>query len=392
LNTFSSKKIDVTNDQEKIKLSSSSTLAPDSMILRMKEPGEVEISGNKKKLNDLVNSEVPNHKSFVSALSPQNITNGSQGDFSEETTERSNQLESHSLELSDSLSHNTGDLVKSLRKVRVKRGKEKIEEDENSDVSNDVFIISENLENSNSSTSDMAAKTLSYASSRESNQTLQHVRKSPLSPAVNCQISPEKGNQGPRRYYEKKIENNFILSPTILSKADAVQSTVALFKMPSTLTFNSQLNLDGPEESVEEETEKSIENIHVEPTQVSSAPLKTVIRLPKIGLKKKGKRRFAEGEIDSPEDPSSLQEKIAKYEKALQEKKKKYKNMYAEDEEPNISDNANSLAVEEQEYTHESPSPEPQKFNREEEFSQLPDGRNPVHDTNKNNNDDKLQG
>merc|ERR1712080_23390 len=101
--------------------------------------------------------------------------------------------------------------------------------------------------------------------------------------------SPEKGNQGPRRYYEKKLENNFILAPTILSKADAVQSTVALFKMPSVLTFNSQLNLDGPEESAEVETEKSIENIHVEPTQVSSAPLKTVIRLPKIGSKKKGK-------------------------------------------------------------------------------------------------------
>ena len=126
-----------------------------------------------------------------------------------------------------------------------------------------------------------------------------------------------------------------------------MQSTVALFKMPSSLTFNSQLNLDGPEESAEVESEKIMENIYVEPTQVSSAPLKTVIRLPKIGSKKKGKRRFAEEDIDNAEDPNTL---------PLQEKRKKSKTSQLGQVEQNISSNTMSLSVEEREYIHESPS------------------------------------
>ena len=377
-------KTDKTIEQQPSKLISKSAIAPDSMILRMKEPGEVEVCGNKKGvLNSLISD---GHTQKLLALTPpQTITNGSQEEFTSWKAETQDSLERQCSERSDSTNNESSGTLKALRKVRVKRGKDKADDENRCDISKDVFIISDSSENTSSFISDVAAKNLAYNGNHDSYQTPQQsITKSPLSPGGRFQISPGKTNQGPRRYYEKKLENNFILAPRILSKADAENSTVALFKTPSILPFNSQLSLDPPEESDEAQHEKDVDNVHVETPQSS---LKTVIRLPKIGSKKKGKRRFAEEEsTENPEDTSLL---------PSQEKRKKTKHsQLSQPLEQHISIDPDPFALDEADFRDESPSPEPQKFNRTsaEECTNLTDEQNTFQDTQKNNNDDKLQG
>ena len=144
--------------------------------------------------------------------------------------------------------------MKSLRKVRVKRGRDKADEDAPPGLSNEVLTISDDSESTNLLISDTVARNQSNARNHESNQSVNQIRGSPLSPAAmtSFETSPSKPNQGPRRYYERQIENNFILAPTILSKADAEQSTVALFKTPSSLmTPHSNYTFDEEEDPTE---------------------------------------------------------------------------------------------------------------------------------------------
>ena len=363
---------------EKSNPSSTSSLASDSMMLLMKEPGELDVHLSKKKALSLVGTDLYNQNSIVDALNPPNITNGSQEDSHEESEASLKLLEAETAEQVSSMSCNSSGLAKSLRKVRVKRCKEKIEDAGN--TTDDMVSSSNTVENDNSLTLDMAAKPLT--SSQDSNPMApSNVKRSPLSPAVNLQTSPRKPNQGPRRYYEQTLENNFILSPTILSKADAEQSTVALFKIPSRLTYHSQLHSDAPDESSETQMEKYLANNHAEPTQTpSSSSLKTVIRVPKSGSKKKGKRRFVEEEAETPED-SSVQ--------TTHEKRKKNKYSHNQSGQQN---NSSSLVVDDFEYVNDSPSPEPLKMSRPDDSSVLPDDKHGGLESQKTPNDEKLQG
>ena len=335
--------------------SSASSLATKSMMLLMKEPGVVDNHTSKKNELSLVGTDLNDQNSIVDALKSQNVSNGSLE-------------ESH--ETSD-FTNSTG-LVKSLRKVRVKRGKEKADDDANSSSNPDLATYPLTL--------DIAGKPLN-CSPGSNPMALSNVKRSPLSPAVNFQTSPRKPNQGPRRYYEKTLENNFILSPTILSKADAEQSTVALFKIPSSLTYYSHINSDELDESSETQIEKYLENNHTEPTKISSSSsLKTVIRLPKIGSKKKGKRHLVEEETETPGDTAS---------QYMQQKRHKGKNSL---DQGGQSNNSNSLVIDEFEYANDSPSPEPLRMNRIEDPSTLPDDKPTSLDSQKNSSDEKLQG
>ena len=368
-------------------MSSKSNLPSASMILQTTEAGEVEeVSGNQKTIfTSFITSQIntPNQK-ILALTPPPQITNGSEelpGNI-----ESSDPLELQSSE--NAMMNNTSGLVKSLRKVRVKRGRDKVDEDAPPGLSNEVLTISDDSESTNPLISDTVARNQSNANNHESNQLVNQIRGSPLSPAAmtSFKTSPGKPNQGPRRYYERQIENNFILAPTILSKADAEQSTVALFKTPPSLTPHSNYRFDEEEDPTEPQNyeKKTLECMVPGQLPVSSSSLKTVIRLPKIGSKKKGKRRFAECESDISEELNL---------EPSQEKRKKGKSIYSQSMESSLHSSINPAdSLYDNEFsTHDSPSPEPQQINRlQEDSGDIPDDT--IQDTQKNSTDDKLQG
>ena len=375
-------------EQQKLKMSSKSNLPSASIILQTTEAGEVEeVSGKQKTIfTSFINSQIntPNQK-ILALTPPPQITNGSEEPLGNIESPHPPELQSSE----NATMNNTSGLVKSLRKVRVKRGRDKADEDAPPGLSNEVLTISDDSESTNLLISDTVARNQSNASNHESNQLVNQIRGSPLSPAAmtSFKTSPSKPNQGPRRYYERQIENNFILAPTILSKADAEQSTVALFKTPSSLmTPHSNYIFDEQEDPTEPQNyeKKTLECMVPGQLPVSSTSLKTVIRLPKIGSKKKGKRRFAECESDISEELNL---------EPSQEKRKKGKSIYSQSMESSLHSSINPAdSLYDNEFsTHDSPSPEPQQINRlQQESGDTPDDT--IQDTEKNSTDDKLQG
>ena len=344
-------------DFEKLQPSSTLSLAADSTML--------DVRSSKKTAQSLVGSDLHNQNSIADALIPQNITNGS-SEHGHELSELNLKHLNH--EASDSTNCNSDGIAKSLRKVRVKRGKEKADDENHSNIAEmEAYPL----------TLDTVSKP--FTNSHEYTPIPQvSVKRNQLSPALNFQTSPRKPNQGPRRYYEQTLENNFILAPTILSKADAEQSTVALFKIPTDQSHNYQLNSNGPDESSETQIEKYLENDHTEPTKISS--LKTVIRLPKIGSKKKGKRRLADEETETPGECA-----------VQNTQQKRFKNKISHHQ-SGQSNNSNSLGVDNFEFVNDSPSPEPEKMSRLDDSSTLPDNKHTSQDSQVNSNDEKLQG
>ena len=362
-------KKDEISDVAKLQPSSTSSVSSDSMMPMIKEQREFDIRSSKKKAQSLLGTDLYNQNSIVDALNPQNITNGS----NEHEHELSGLNFSHlDHETSESTNCTSSGLAKSLRKLRVKRGKDKIDD------------VESNLNTDDMATNPLSLDTSSKPStvSHESNQIAPvSVKRSPISPAVSFQTSPRKLNQGPRRYYEQSLVNNFILNPTILSRADAEQSTVALFKIPANLSIPSQLNFDEPDESSEAQIEKYLEDDHAEPTKISSSSsLKTVIRLPKIGSKKKGKRRLAEDDTEMKGDC------------AIQNTQQKRLKSKVSHNTCGQSNSSNALAVDNFEFVNDSPSPEPQKFSRIDDSSTITDCKDTSIDSQLNSNDEKLQG
>ena len=108
----------------------------DSMILRMKEPGEVEVLGNKKNVSTAIGKGGQNQGLSLN-LSPttqesnysvESISPSSDGLHPKETILPEGSDVPYSKH-SESTNHITSGLVKTLRKVRVKRPKEKSDDE-----------------------------------------------------------------------------------------------------------------------------------------------------------------------------------------------------------------------------------------------------------------------